>query len=124
MELNLSSAFTNRHETKVHIHYKALITGNLAGIYSKQFLPLKILYMKNNLHFSIICFSMSLFWLLIYMVGKQIIAVYIAGIFGLISILLISWIMLKALAIVSIQSSAGMDKLKNKSLIKKSPVKA
>lgn len=79
--------------------------------------------MKNHIYFAVITFTMCLFWIMIYLFAKQILAAYIAIVFGLIFIVVFSWVLLKALIIAGLQSSVEIDKLQSKSLVKKTSVK-
>jgi ABC-type bacteriocin/lantibiotic exporter with double-glycine peptidase domain len=79
--------------------------------------------MKNNVYLAVTSFTMCLFWLMIYIIGKQLLAVYLASAFGLIFITIFLWTLLKALLIASVKSSEEINKLKDKGLVKKSSVK-
>lgn len=75
--------------------------------------------MKNNLHLFGSALTMSLFWLAIYFFGKQMAAAYLAGVFGLISFAILSWLLFKFMIVVKVQSRKEIENIRKHEMAEK-----
>jgi hypothetical protein len=75
--------------------------------------------MRNYLHFFGAALTMSLFWLIIYSFGEQIVAAWLAGIFGIIALVVLSWLAFKLLILLKVQSKRELDNIRKSELAEK-----
>ncbi|QHT69680.1 hypothetical protein GXP67_25050 [Rhodocytophaga rosea] len=68
--------------------------------------------MRNYLQFFGAALTMSLFWLIIYSFGDQIIAAWLAGIFAVIAMAVLSWLAFKFLILLKVQSKREFDNIR------------
>jgi uncharacterized membrane protein len=62
---------------------------------------------------------MSLFWLVIYNFGDQMVAAWLAGIFGAIALVILSWLVFKFLILLKVQSKRELDNIRKSDLAEK-----
>ena len=75
--------------------------------------------MKNYLQLFGSALTMSLFWLVIYTFGNQVLAAYLSGIFGIIAMVILSWLFLKLIIIVKVQSKHEFEHIRKRELSEK-----
>jgi len=75
--------------------------------------------MRNYLHFFGATLTMSLFWLIIYSFGGQIMAAWLASIFGVIGLVILCWLTFKFLILLKVQSKRELDNIRKSEFAEK-----